>query len=235
MAANKFGIDVDALTDLYAQARAKQGETLRRATEEATVRALQGRELTLKTIRDVLKVVTQAASAGTAQNTTGVNPDLLLTQAVEGMDAAVRQAVEASRRALSQFVEQGLSLQDKQLGKALDDIEKMGAALFDTIGKAAASAAQEGLRGPWGDSLAALQKHGSATGTAAADATRQLTERARQMSRDGAALNQRMARAFADHYATLASGVLIGMSNALGSAPPPAPAAKPRSRRRAAA
>lgn len=234
MAANKLGIDVNALTDLYAQARAKQGEALRRATEEATVRALQGRELTLKTIRDVLKVVTQAASAGAAKNTNGVDPDLLLTKAVEGMDAAVRQAVEASRRALSQFVEQGLSLQDKQFGKALEDIEKMEDALVDAIDKAA-SAAQEGLRGPWADSLTTLRQHGSATGAAALDAMRQLTNQSRQITRDGAALNQRMARAFADHYATLASGVLIGMSGALGSAPPPAPAGKSRSRRRAAA
>ena len=41
---------------------------MRKAASEATLAALQGRELTLKNIRGALKAVTEAASAGVAKN-----------------------------------------------------------------------------------------------------------------------------------------------------------------------
>ena len=55
---NKSGIDQDALIDMFSQADAKQGEGLRKAVKDATLKALQVRELSLKNIRAVLKSVT---------------------------------------------------------------------------------------------------------------------------------------------------------------------------------
>ena len=51
----KSGIDQDSLIKLFSQASTKQGEALRKAVSEATLKALQGRELTLQNIRGVLK------------------------------------------------------------------------------------------------------------------------------------------------------------------------------------
>ena len=64
----KAGIDQDALITMFAEASAKQGEALRKAVSEATLRALQGRELTLDNIKKVVKNVAEAASAGIARN-----------------------------------------------------------------------------------------------------------------------------------------------------------------------
>ena len=47
----KSGIDQDALITMFSQAGAKQGEALRKAVADATLKALQGRELTLDGIR----------------------------------------------------------------------------------------------------------------------------------------------------------------------------------------
>ena len=47
----KFGFDQEALIGQFAEASARQGETLRKAVQEATLKALQGRELTLRTFR----------------------------------------------------------------------------------------------------------------------------------------------------------------------------------------
>ena len=58
----KSGIDQDALITMFAAAGAKQGEALRKAVSEATLRALQGRELTLDNIKKVVKNVAEAAS-----------------------------------------------------------------------------------------------------------------------------------------------------------------------------
>src|SRR5436190_19421924 len=64
----KAGIDTDALVKMFSEASAKQGDALRKAVSDATLKALQGRELTMANIRTVLKTVTQAASTGAAQN-----------------------------------------------------------------------------------------------------------------------------------------------------------------------
>ena len=53
--------DPDALISMFESATAKQGEQLRKAVSEATLRALQSRELTLKNIRSALKAVGDAA------------------------------------------------------------------------------------------------------------------------------------------------------------------------------
>ena len=134
---------------VFSQATAKQGEALRKAVSEATLKALQGRELTLANIRTVLKTVTQAASAGAAQNpASGVDVEALLGRAFDGMDAALLQAVQANRRALQQFVDQGVNLQEKQLKSALADVEKMEDVFFATVSKAAQSASGP-LQAPW--------------------------------------------------------------------------------------
>ena len=58
---NKSGFDHDALVEQFAQASARQGEALRQAVQQATLKALQGRELTLKSVRDAVKATTKAA------------------------------------------------------------------------------------------------------------------------------------------------------------------------------
>jgi len=112
----KSGIDQEALVGMFSEATAKQGEALRKGVAEATLKALQGRELTLANIRGVLKTVTEAASSGAAKSGLPL-PDIeaLLGQAFAGMDAALLKTVEANRRALEQFVGQGVDVQEKQV------------------------------------------------------------------------------------------------------------------------
>lgn len=219
---NKLGIDQDALIKQFSEASAKQGEALRKSTQDATLKALQGRELTMKHIKDVLKTVTQAASAGAAKNTAGFDVEAMLGKAVAGMDAAVEQAVEANRRALQQLVDQGVKLQETQLKKAIGDIEKMEDAMFASINKAAGDA----MQAPWAQALGTFKDKGSATGAGAAAAVEQLTARAQAASRDGRALGQKATQALMDHFTALASGVLIGMSSGLQGAAAAEPAKK---------
>ena len=214
----RSGIDAEALIRQLSEATAKQGDAVRESVQQATLKALQGRELTLKSIKDALKVVTQAVSAGAAQNRLATGVDELLAQAVAGMDAVVLRAVEASRRALEQLVQQGVGLQDKQLKKAMTDLEKMEDTLFATIHKAAGDAAG-GLQAPWAQALQGFRQDGSATGGAAVNAVQALTAQSQAAVREGRALGQRAAQALLDHYAALASGVLIGMSGAMAGAP----------------
>lgn len=211
----KSGIDQDALVQQFSQAAAQQGEALRKAVSEATLKALQGRELTLANIRSVLKTVTQAASAGVAQNTTpALDPEALLATAFEGMDAALLQAVEANRRALQQFVSQGVNLQETQLKSAVANLEKMEDMFLSTVGKAAQSASGS-TQGAWAHVLESMKMKGTDTGGQAASAVEQLMAQTQAALRDSRSAGLRTAQALMDGYSAMVSGVLIGMSEGL--------------------
>jgi hypothetical protein len=211
----KAGIDQSAMADMFANATAKQGEALRKAVSGATLKALQGREMTVKNIQGVLKSVTQAASAGAASSSLpAVDVEALLGKALAGMDAALLKAVEAQRTALEQFVEQGVGTQEKLLKGALGNLEKMEDMFFTTVTKAAQSAGQP-LQGPWDHVLDSLKLKGTDAGAQATATVEQVLAAAQQASRDGRAAGTKAAEALMKGYATLVSGVLIGMSEGL--------------------
>lgn len=213
----KAGIDQDAIVTMFSQATAKQGEALRKAVNEATLKALQGRELTMENIKKVLKSVTTAASTGAAQNAASpVDVEAMLTKAFAGMDGALLQAVQAHRKALQQFVEQGTGLQEKQLKGAIANIEKMEDTFFATVTKAA-QAASGPMQGPWEHVLSAMKMKGTDTGAQATQTVEQLMAQAQATLREGRAAGVKTAQAMLDGYAALVSGVLIGMSEGLQS------------------
>ncbi len=207
--------DVDALIAQFESATAQQGAQLRKATTEATMAALQGRELTLKNIRGALKQVADAASSGVAKNmTANIDPESLLDQAVAGMDAAMLKAVEANRVALSTLAKQGADLREKHLSKALADLEKMEDTLFAAVKKAAAGAG-EPMAGAWGPVLEKMQAGGTLSGAKAAATAEQMTEQMQTALRTTRAASLRAAQTLAESYTAMVSGVLIGMSDAL--------------------
>jgi hypothetical protein len=211
----KSGIDQEALISLFSQSSAKQGEALAKAVSSATLKALQSRELTLQNIRSVLKTVTQAASTGAAKNpAAAVDVEAMLTKALSGMDSALLQAVEANRKALQQFVDQGVSMQETRLKTALSELEKMEDVFMSTVSKAA-SAASGPLQGQWEQVLKAIKVKGTDTGAQAHSAVEQLMGQTKSAIRDSRAMGLRTAQAMVDSYSTLVSGVLIGMSQGL--------------------
>lgn len=211
----KSGIDQDALAAMFAQATAKQGEALRKAVSEAMLKALQMRELTLENIRKVLTTVTQAASAGAAQNPASAGDiEALLGKAFSGMDDALLQAVQANRKALQQFVDQGAGLQETQLKSALASVEKMEDVFFATVTKAAQSAAGP-LQAPWQQVLDAMKLKGTDTGAQASLTVEHLAAQTQDALRSGRAAGARSAQSMMESYAALVSGVLIGMSEGL--------------------
>jgi ElaB/YqjD/DUF883 family membrane-anchored ribosome-binding protein len=232
----KSGIDQDALIDMFAQASAKQGEKLRKAVADATLKALQGRELTLDNVRKVIKSVTQATSAGAAKNpASAVDVEAMLGKAFGGMDAALLKAVEANRKALQQLVDQGAGLRETQLKAALDGVEKMEDLFFKAVGKAAQGVATP-LQGPWEQVLKSMKLQGTATGAGATQTVEQLMGQAQDALRKGRASSLRASQVLMDSYSAMVSGVLIGMSDALsGSAAPAKAAAAPQAAAPAAA
>lgn len=223
--AQSFGFDPDALITQFSEASARQGETLRKAVQDATLKALQGRELTLKNIKASVKQVTEAAAKGAMQNPMGAQQmEPLVAKALAGMDAALLQAVEANRRALEQLVAQGASLRETQVQKALDEIEKMEDAFFATVRKSLGDSAGP-MNAMWAGALEKMQIKGTLSGASANDTVEKISRQAQDAMRQSRAVSVKAMGALLDSYAAMASGVLIGMSQGMqggGSAPPPA-------------
>ena len=212
----KSGIDQDALIEMFASASAQQTAQLREAVSQATLKALQGRERSLKNIKQVIKAVTEATSAGALQNVTPkVDVEAMLNGALAGMDDALLKAVEANRVALERLVDQGVDLQEKQLKKALGDLEKLEDTMFDTIRKASGGADLSRLAGPWGEVLGKFEQAGSLTGAQATATLENLTGQMQTAVRETRAAGLKAAQTLAQSYAALVSGVLMGMSDAL--------------------
>jgi hypothetical protein len=213
----KAGIDQDAIVKMFAEASARQGEVLRKTVSDVMLKALQGREMTLANVRSALETVTQAASTGAAKNALPA-ADLrgLLAKAFAGMDAALLQVVQAHRTALQQFVDQGAALQEPQIKEALANIEKMEDVFFTTVSKITQEAGGP-LRAAWEQVLTAMKDKGTATGAQASASVEQLMGHAQAALRAGRSSGLRSAQAMMESYATLVSGVLIGMSQSLAT------------------
>ena len=223
----KAGIDQDAIVKMFSEATTKQGDALRKGVSDATLKALQGRELTMANIKKVLSTVTTAATTGAAKNVASpIDVEAMLTKAFAGMDAALLQAVEANRKALQQFVDQGAGLQEKQLKGALANIEKMEDTFFATVTQATKGVSGP-MQGPWEHVLSAMKMKGTDTGAQATQTVEQLMAQTQKAVRDGRTATAKTAQAMLDGYAALVSGVLIGMSDGLQAGGAGTPAATP--------
>ena len=207
--------DAETLIAQFESATAQQGAQLRKATTEATMAALQGRELTLKNMRGALKQVAEAASTGIGKNlNAGIDPEALLDKAVAGIDDALLRAVEANRVALSTLAAQGADLREKHLSKALDELEKMEDSFVATLKKAAADAGAP-MAGAWGPVLEKFQAGGSLAGAQATQTAEQLAEQMHTAVRQTRAASLKAAQALAESYTAMVSGVMLGMADAL--------------------
>jgi hypothetical protein len=227
---SKPAFDADALISMFETASTRGSAKLREGVEQATLAALQGRELTLKNIRGALESVTQAVSQGAAKNVAGIDPGALLDKAVMGMDDALLKAVQANRAALQQFVDGGADLREKHLKKALDDLDKFEDTLMGAVKKAAADAGP--LSAPWQQMLEKLQAGGTLSGSSAASAAEQFAKQMHEGLRGSRAAGMRAAQALAESYAAMASGVLVGMMSALQQGRDESPAPKSAARKR---
>jgi hypothetical protein len=222
-------IDPDAmLKQMTAQAVA-QGESLRSTVRDLTLRALQSRELSLAQIKSVIRNVTEGVNIGALQGK--LDTDKVLGQAFAGMDDALLKAVEASRIALTQITGDR-ELRDSHLKKALTDIERLEDEFIGTIRKAAAGANAQ-VKSQWAGVLADRMAAGTATGAQVVQMMEQYGDQVRAAARAQREAGFKAAHALAQNFGALASGVLIGLSEALRPAQP-APAPKAAAPRRAA-
>ena len=226
--------DADALISMFENASGKGSAQLQKSVTEATLSALRGRELTLTNIRSSLDAVTKAVTRGAAKSPLGADAvEGLLDKAVAGMDAALVKAVQANQAALQQFADRGVDLRETHLKKALDDLDKFDGLLIGAVKKAGAAAGP--MAAPWQQAMEKLQAGGSLSGMSAAKTVEEFADQMQTTIRGARSASVRAATALAESYAAMASGVLLGLSQALApgaAVDEAAPAAKPAAKNR---
>jgi ElaB/YqjD/DUF883 family membrane-anchored ribosome-binding protein len=207
-------IDVDHVLKSLASQSIKQGSNVRAAVRDLTLKALQQRELTLDQIGKVLRSVTEGVNLGVAKRE--IKVEKVLSDTVAGMDDALLKAVQASNVALHRLTGKGYDYEDSNLKQALDELEKLEDEFLQSIAKATDSASER-IRTPWNRVLEKTKRSGTATGTQVASTVRDYAKRAQIAMRAQRETSFKTAHLLTQNFATLASGILIGMSEGLGA------------------
>ena len=211
-------MDADEVLKGLARESVKQGENLRTAVRELTLGALRGRELTVDQIKSVVRTVTEGVSAGAASSK--LDTDRVLGDAFAGMDEAVLKAVQANHLALQQLSTQGQG--GSKMQKALDELERLEDEFLKTVKDATKKGSQQ-LREQWASLLQQKEASGTATQTQIEQTVEQFSERMRDAVRQQRRTALKATEAMMQNFSTLASGILIGLTEGLeqGKRPPP--------------
>jgi hypothetical protein len=207
-------IDVDQVLKSLASQSVKQGSNVRATVRDLTLKALQQRELTLDQIRKVLRSITEGVNLGVAKREMKV--EKALSDTVAGMDDALLKAVQASNVALHRLTGEGYDYDDSNLKQALDELEKLEDEFLQSIVHAT-DGASEKIKAPWDRVLKKTKLSGTATGTQVASTLRDYAKRAQAALRTQRETSFKAAHLLTQNFATLASGILIGMSEGLGA------------------
>ena len=205
-------IDAEEMIKNLAAEAAKQAENVRFAVRDVTLNALRGRELSLAQIRQVLTSVTEGVSMGAAKP--GSDAKQVLQDSVAGMDDALLKAVEANRVALEQLASQGQTFRESHVKKALDELERLEADFLKTV-KQTTERGGGPLAQVWASVLEKSQISGTLTGAQVAATMEQFSEQMQAAVRDQRRGALEAVQVLSANFTTLASGILIGLSEGL--------------------
>jgi hypothetical protein len=206
-------VDVDSALKKLASETVVQGENLRARVRDLTLQGMQARELSLKQIKAVLKSVTEGVNAGAAK--AKIDVEKPLADAFAGMDDALLKVVNASQMALDRLLDHGADFENSTIRNALGDLDRLEDEFLNIVRQSAAVASKP-VKAQWGGVFAHMPAGGTGAGAQAEAAAARFAAQMRsaiRRQRDGAAKTTHL---LVKNYGTLASGILIGLSDGLG-------------------
>jgi hypothetical protein len=205
----KAMIDTDAVLTEMVAAAVRQGENLRVNVRNITLQALQARELSLSQIRGVLASVTAGVNRG-AVDSEG-DGSKMISKALAGMDEALLQAVRASHIAINQLAENGADFENSRMKKSLSELERLEDEFLKVVRQAAGSATGR-MKTGWTQMLDQAQMNGTETGAEVQATFEDMTANMQKTMRSGREASFKAAHALTQNFATLVSGILIGLT-----------------------
>ena len=205
-------MDADEVLKGLARESVKQSENLRSAVRELTLNALKGRDLTLGEIKRVVRSVSEGVNMGaTASKLDG---ERVFSEALAGMDDAILKAVQANHLALQSLSAQGQSMRDSHMKKALDELERLEDAFLSSV-KDAAKKGSKQIKDQWAAVLQRTETQGTETASEVEATLEEFGERMHEAIKQQRRTALKATEAMAENFTTLASGILIGLTEGL--------------------
>ena len=205
-------MDADEVLKGLARESVKQGENLRTAVRELTLNALKSRELTLAGIKRVVKTVTEGVNLGAAG--AKIDGERVLGEALAGMDDAVLKAVQANHIALQQLSQQGQSLRESHVKKALAELERLEDEFVASVKEASKKGSKQ-LKDQWASVLQRTETSGTETALQIEATLEEFGDRMHEAIKQQRRTALKASEAMAENFTTLASGILIGLTEGL--------------------
>lgn len=190
----------------------REGTDIRAKVHELTLLALNSQRFDRHGMREVIRAVTEGAATGAEKTTTDMR--LAMSEALRGMDQALRTSAEAGHMALKTLAATGKTFSDSEFKSALANLRKLEDDFLATVGQvadAASTQVQPGLR----EALRSAQKSGTETGKQVALTMGDFAQKFSAASADAAIAGLEAAGQFGARFAAVASGVLGGLADAL--------------------
>jgi Family of unknown function (DUF6781) len=190
----------------------REGTDIRAKVHELTLLALNSQRFDRHGMREVIRAVTEGAATGAEKTTTDMR--LAMSEALRGMDQALRTSAEAGHMALKTLAATGKTFSDSEFKSALANLRKLEDDFLATVGQvadAASTQVQPGLR----EALRSARKSGTETGKQVALTMGDFAQKFSAASADAAIAGLEAAGQFGARFAAVASGVLGGLADAL--------------------
>jgi hypothetical protein len=204
----------------------REGTDIRSQVHEITLRALQSRRFDRNGIREVVRAVTEGTALGAERKHTGMRQ--AMSEALSGLDQALRTSAEAGGEALKQLTSSGRSFSDNELKQALGNLKKLEEDFLSTVSKVA-EGASESVRPELREALGNARRAGTATGKQVALTMGEFAQKFGAASFEAGLTGLETAADFGQRFTLIASGILSGMAEALRTEPKPEPS-EPRER-----
>jgi hypothetical protein len=205
-------INPDEMLKSMAAEAVKQHKQIRTTIRNLTLEALQMRELSVKQINTVVRKVTEGVNVGIGDGK--VDAEKVLSDALAGMDDALLKVVEANQVALQKLTEGGASFEDSSVKKGLKELEAFEDKFLDAV-KQGAKEASDHTKELWKPILDKIAGGGTETGAQVKETLNAHARDAQAAMRSSREAGLKAMHTLTQNYATLVSGVLIGLSEAL--------------------
>ena len=195
-----------------------QGTDIRAQVHALTLRALQSRRFDREGIRQVVRAVTEGTALGAERKHTGMRQ--AMSEALHGLDQALRTSAEAGQEALKQLTANGRSFSDTELKQVLGNLRKLEHDFLDTVGQVA-DTTSESVRPELKEALHNARRVGTATGKQVAHTMGEFAQKFGAASFEAGLTGLETAADFGQRFTLIASGILSGMAEALRTEPKP--------------
>ena len=207
---NPSTINPDEMLKSMAAEAVKQHEQIRTTIRDLTLKALQTRDLSLEQINGVVRNITAGVNIGVEGKT---ETQKTLSDALAGMDDALLRVVEANKVALQKLTDGGASFEESSVNKGLKELEAFEEKFLDGV-KNAVQSSSDPIKGQWKAILDKIPPGGTETGAQVAETLSARAREAQVAMRSSREAGLKAMHTITQNYATLVSGVLIGLSEA---------------------